>query len=202
MEYAEKKTNRQLKALQTKRTIYESAISLFKEKGYEHVSIDEITEEASTSKGSFYTYFCSKDDVVLEYYKQMDEHYMDLINSKDFNGNTLDKLLHVNNVGLRYSEEIGVEFQKIVLKNQLSQEQDIPYVVSEKRPIYQIIKSILVEGQQKGEVRTDLSVDELVSMIMCFYRGIYLDWCLLEKEFTLPKKGTQFIRVLLEGIIR
>ncbi|MEH7383447.1 TetR/AcrR family transcriptional regulator, partial [Bacillus sp. JJ1533] len=52
-----KLTKRQLKALETKKAIFESAIKLFKENGFDNVLVEDITTEAGTSKGSFYTYF-------------------------------------------------------------------------------------------------------------------------------------------------
>ncbi len=47
----------------TKRRIFNTAIKLFSEKGYENTSIEEITAVAGVAKGSLYYHFPTKEDV-------------------------------------------------------------------------------------------------------------------------------------------
>ena len=47
----------------TKRIIFNTAIKLFSEKGYESTSIEEITAVAGVAKGSLYYHFPTKEDV-------------------------------------------------------------------------------------------------------------------------------------------
>ncbi|WP_158553452.1 TetR/AcrR family transcriptional regulator [Peribacillus saganii] len=42
------------------------AISLFAEKGYNYTSVEEIAKESGMAKGSFYKYFQSKEDLLLQ----------------------------------------------------------------------------------------------------------------------------------------
>lgn len=53
------------KSDRTKKAIIESAIKLFKEKGYYKTSVDEIVDNAGVAKGTFYYYFKQKEDVLL-----------------------------------------------------------------------------------------------------------------------------------------
>lgn len=46
--------------------VIETALSLFMQKGYESVSVDDIIAATHTSKGTFYHYFKSKEDIVAE----------------------------------------------------------------------------------------------------------------------------------------
>ncbi len=50
--------------------IYESAIMLFWQKGYESVTIDEITKNVGIAKGTFYNFFSSKFDILLLWAEQ------------------------------------------------------------------------------------------------------------------------------------
>lgn len=50
---------------QRKIEIIESAISLFAERGFHSTSIQDITEHAGISKGAFYNYFSSKEEVMI-----------------------------------------------------------------------------------------------------------------------------------------
>lgn len=49
-----------------KQRILESSLLLFQEKGYHGVTVDQIVEQAGTSKGGFYHNFKSKDELLYE----------------------------------------------------------------------------------------------------------------------------------------
>ncbi|MFS8629945.1 MAG: TetR/AcrR family transcriptional regulator, partial [Bacillales bacterium] len=45
--------------------IMERALELFAENGFEATSVQQITERCGISKGAFYLYFKSKDELIL-----------------------------------------------------------------------------------------------------------------------------------------
>lgn len=75
-----KLTSRQLKAQETKKKLYDSAIELFKLNGYYNVTVTDITRKAGTAKGSFYTHFKSKDQIIIEEFKKFDKYYQEIFN--------------------------------------------------------------------------------------------------------------------------
>ncbi len=50
---------------ETRTRILEAAVKVFATKGYHDTKVDDIVSESSTSKGSFYFYFPSKQDIFL-----------------------------------------------------------------------------------------------------------------------------------------
>ncbi|MFZ5856533.1 MAG: TetR/AcrR family transcriptional regulator [Chloroflexota bacterium] len=50
---------------ETRNRILEAAVSVFASKGYHDTKVDDIVAESNTSKGSFYFYFPSKQDIFL-----------------------------------------------------------------------------------------------------------------------------------------
>jgi AcrR family transcriptional regulator len=56
---------RERKKLRTRRTLSETAIALFLERGYDAVSVAEIAAAAEVSKRTLFAYFPTKDDLVL-----------------------------------------------------------------------------------------------------------------------------------------
>ena len=52
-------------AHETRTRILEAAVKVFATKGYHDTKVDDIVSESSTSKGSFYFYFPSKQDIFL-----------------------------------------------------------------------------------------------------------------------------------------
>jgi AcrR family transcriptional regulator len=64
------KTN---KGEQTRALILETALRLFRERGYEETTMRLIAEEAGVSLGNAYYYFRSKDDLVHAFYARLQE---------------------------------------------------------------------------------------------------------------------------------
>jgi len=61
------------RAEDTRRKIYEAAMELFREKGFEQTTMRDIAAKAGVALGGAYYYFSSKDSIVLEFYREMQE---------------------------------------------------------------------------------------------------------------------------------
>ncbi|MDM5225515.1 TetR/AcrR family transcriptional regulator [Cytobacillus sp. NJ13] len=60
--------------------ILETAVNLFAEKGYNQTSMQEIADGVGISKGSLYSFFTSKEDLMISIY----EHYQQLVFERVF----------------------------------------------------------------------------------------------------------------------
>jgi AcrR family transcriptional regulator len=58
---------------ETRRVIFESALRLFRKKGFDQTTMREVAATAGTSLGSAYYYFASKEAIVLAYYEDVFE---------------------------------------------------------------------------------------------------------------------------------
>ena len=59
------------RAEDTRRKIYEAAMELFREKGFEPTTMRDIAAKAGVALGGAYYYFSSKDAIVLAFYSEM-----------------------------------------------------------------------------------------------------------------------------------
>jgi AcrR family transcriptional regulator len=57
---------RERKKIKLRRTIQAEALRLFETQGYEQTTVEQIAEAAETSTTTFYRYFTTKEDVVLD----------------------------------------------------------------------------------------------------------------------------------------
>ena len=62
----DKISRREMKKIQSRKAILDSAASLFQSRGLEDVAIADIMNGADLGIGTFYNYFDSKDDVLME----------------------------------------------------------------------------------------------------------------------------------------
>ena len=61
------------RAEDTRRKIYEAAMDLFREKGFDATTMRDIATKAGVALGGAYYYYSSKDAIVLDFYREMQE---------------------------------------------------------------------------------------------------------------------------------
>jgi AcrR family transcriptional regulator len=61
------------RAEDTRRKIYEAAMEMFREKGFEETTMRDIAAKAGVALGGTYYYFSSKDAIVLAFYREMQD---------------------------------------------------------------------------------------------------------------------------------
>src|SRR5438445_2713544 len=65
------------KSEQTRALILETALRLFRERGYDRTTMRAIAEEAGVSVGNAYYYFASKEHLVQGFYDRIAEEHRD-----------------------------------------------------------------------------------------------------------------------------
>jgi AcrR family transcriptional regulator len=67
-----RKRNRTMPRHLLQARIGHAALSLFKESGFDGVSVDQIVAKAGVSKGAFFNFFPTKADALLVYFRELD----------------------------------------------------------------------------------------------------------------------------------
>jgi AcrR family transcriptional regulator len=67
------------RAEDTRRRIYEAALKLFREKGFEQTTMRDIAGKAGVALGAAYYYFSAKEAIVLAFYQEMQESSQEAI---------------------------------------------------------------------------------------------------------------------------
>ena len=196
-----KMTMRKARALSTRRKIYDTAVSLFVKKGYSKVTIDDICNKMGLSKGAFYNYFKSKDQIIMEGFLASDEYYRtdalkDIANLKGH----VDQLAAYNRLVLKNIARIGKPIMQAVFHSEMGFNKKTSYINSEKRSLYIVGESLVAEAQKAGELRTDLSSKQITNLIVRSFRGIVYDWCLPGSKFDLEEAGEDVLKILISGL--
>jgi len=180
----------------TKASIMDNALNLFREKGYHAVSVEQITRAAGVAKGSFYTYFETKSDIIVEEFWKIDRYYQEYAsrNLKRYKS-PIEKLKAFTRAQMRYvRDEVGVDSLKILYTNQIlgSGGERNKVIINPKRQWYRIIEGIMAEGQSEGSFRSDIEASELAQIFNRSMRSVFLDWCIADGGFDLVKEGLKY----------
>lgn len=196
----EKLTKRKLQGRETRRKIFETSLELFGRHGYDNVTIDDICEKIGMSKGAFYSHFKSKDQVILENFVSLNEYYDDFYGEISGEKNSLEKLYLFQRRVMGNVEKIGCEAVKLVYHVETAAHRKKSFLVSKKHSLYRIIEALLTDGQKTGEIRKDKSAGEIASILVQWYRGVILDWCLCNGSYDLVQASDDIIPFVYEAV--
>lgn len=189
---------RQEQAASTKAALFESAITLFNEKGYNSVTIEEIAQRAGTAKGSFYTYFRTKSDIIIEEFRAIDDYYKRFEKTLSRFPNALEKIYAFNKAQMKYvRDQVGLEMLKILYSNNIIEPSTEKILIDTNRFLHGLIQRLIEEGQREGIFRTDVSADRLALLYTRGHRAVFLDWAISNNAFDLVKDGVEFCKVIM-----
>lgn len=195
-------TKKQKQGKETKMKIFNTAISLFSEIGFNNVTIEDITSKVNISKGNFYTHFESKEDVYIQFLFSLSDNYNKIyhsIQSLSFESTAEKLLFFIEKILSWYFENVDVEKVAVIYNPKLKSEKRDEYMTNENRPLFVCIKNIILEGIEIGEFRNDIDPSYLAEIIITFFRGEELNWCYNKGSYCIVKKILSSISVVLEG---
>ena len=187
----QKLTNRQIQALKTKNKIYKIAIELYGEKGYENIKIEDICKKAGVSVGSFYNYFKSKNDILIEIFKRADDYFENEVVDNLKSINSLDKIVEFFDYYANYNEIVGIDTMKQLynFNNKL--------FITKGRYMQNSLQDIISKGQSKDEISKNMTVDEISKYLFIAARGIAYDWCLHDGEYDIKEFMNNYFKQLV-----
>jgi len=195
---------REKKKIETKNKIFEVAGRLFKEKGFESTSIDEITEQAGIGKGTFFNYFPTKEALLLYFGEQRDELIYSLIeNELATSCSTRDKIKNLLAFLAEHYEKdkeltklMVFEYIKYLRFTGLKSDE-------EKKRQYRLIKllsDILEEGVKGGDVKSTINVKKATETLIAIYLFSLMAWLKPESDYSFSRDISEKIDIVFEGI--
>lgn len=169
----------------TRGRIISAAWKLFYQQGYEDTTVEDIVFESQTSKGSFYHYFDGKDALLGTLAYVFDEKYEELMLTMDPKMNAMDKLIYLNHeLFAMIDGGISLDLLARLLSTQLLARGE-KHLLDRNRYYFKLLRQIVDEGQQAGQLRTDRTANEIVKAYALWERALLYDWCLCGGEYSL-----------------
>ncbi len=183
----------------TRGRIVSAAWQLFYEQGYENTTVEEIIETSQTSKGSFYHYFDGKDALLSTLSDLFDEKYEALQETMDPAMDRFDQLMYLNRELFAMIENsISLDLLARLYSSQLITRGD-KHLLDHNRTYYKLLRQIVLQGQERGELRGDVTVNEMVRVYALCERALIYDWCLSEGDYSLLQYGTAMMPMFFRG---
>lgn len=183
----------------TKARIVSAAWKLFYEQGYENTTVEDIIFESETSKGSFYHYFEGKDALLGSLSVLFDEKYEELRGQLQPEMGAVEKLIFLNHeLFTMIDNSVSLELLARLFSSQLVTRGE-KHLLDRNRTYFKLLQQIVREGLEDGELRGDMSANEIVKAYAMFERALMYDWCLSGGEYALARYAAQMMPMFLDG---
>lgn len=161
--------------------IEEAAFRLFVTKSYTATTLQQIADEIGMTKGAIFFYFQSKENLLLHLLivaeRSIVQAYADHV--ADLSLSSVDRLVAFFHHGARQGLDrpyhllcliqTSIEFTGV--DTEIGRRVTATY-----SKIYELLSRIVAEGQQRGELSSEISAMEFVSMVVAMHDGMMLEW--------------------------
>ncbi len=193
--------NRQESAARTREKLVEAGREIVHEKGITGTSVEEITEKAGVSKGTFYTYFRRKEDLVVELSCSMFGEILE--NAVRSEGDFQDRLENymVNFSG--YIQEGGINLARDWIRNVVDPRfSDDDNYSGKLRFDISSARMLIKSGVDDGLLRKDIPEEKTARIITEALYGQLLCWGMSGGTYSLSERAEELCRMCAYPIFK
>lgn len=166
----------------TKEIIFQKALSLIQENGYDNVTLAHICKAAGIAKNTFYYYFDSKDEILIEFYRRsstLSVERMAYIMSIE---NHYEQLWHIDRAYIAFLECAGSRLIRQLFAVSLSGEKarfEMEHLGDE---ITKLELGLIQKAQQASQIRNPSRPEDLLMAKNEMIYGAIMRWCTMQQE--------------------
>ncbi len=191
-------SRRERKKLETRQGLLEAALVLFREKGYDETTVEEITEQADVAKGTFFNYFPSKEALLGELAVWQVEQLRAALDVS--RGAPESPVARIKLLMRLVHEQVtdDVHLVRRAFATRLSTPPPPPHRA--KHQLFGLLSDLVREAQACGEIRSDVEADLVSDLLhMSYFRRMVA----CRSDGGQPPSADQFeqiIDLLMDGL--
>lgn len=196
-----KKTLKETYKDTTKKLIYDTAITLFKEQEYEKITVQKICDNCGIAKGTFYLNFKSKEDIIRISFSNGINSYLIEKMKKMPNLTIREQLVYYLKTCFDYCNEVGKATTTrafIFNLNQTLTTQESSLLNQETRLH---LEKIINTGTSLSIWSNTYSPEEIHSAIISYILGTMMSWCFSSEDYNINEKCNNIILQFVDQFI-
>ncbi len=179
--------------------IMRHAVRLFRERGFDATTMEQIAAEADIAKRTLYAYFPVKEAIVSFYWKSNVEEnagrFPQLLSEYPDTRSRLQAVFLSAADAFKADPEfarieLGFQFQ-LLARNPLNQ--------MYKSGFDSFLAGVVAAGQEQGDVRKDVPAAEMASQLVWAFTSACLLWFSAPESFSLEERLHMLVELFLDG---
>jgi TetR/AcrR family fatty acid metabolism transcriptional regulator len=181
--------------------ILDAAIEVIAEHGFFHSRVSEIADRAGVADGTIYLYFKNKDELLMAAIDSAFHRFIrratTALNEISDPREKLRRMAYLHLEGLGANRNLAIVFQTELRHSakflgQFSHNLMVEY--------FDLIKSVLREGQTAGVFRADMSVTIAAHCFFGAVDEIVTSWILSDRDHQLSSLADSVVSIVLKGV--
>ena len=179
----------------TRERIFTEAMRLFAERGFDAVTVADITEAADIGKGTFFTHFPSKRDV----FRYLGEQVVRVVLDADVgDGTAEERLRRMLAAAADWLEAHPEPARQMVKARAFNLSLDLG---SENQKRFNAaVADILAAGRSSGELRDDVPLEAAALAVQCGYYACVMTWATHPDGESLRDRLATSLDIILNGL--
>ncbi len=188
---------REKKKIETRNRIFEVAGRLFKEKGFESTTVDEITGEAGIGKGTFFNYYPTKEALLKDFVKQKEQLVYDQVKKELKREKSIREMIKSTLVLVAKSNEKDKKLTKLYVLEYLRH-----YGHEERKShnLNVIIHNLLKKAAEKGEINKSTETRRAADILTATYFHSLMEWLWSDTGGSFSEDISKKIDIIFDGI--
>jgi AcrR family transcriptional regulator len=188
----------------TRQEIMASALKMFRDQGFDNVSVEMICEAAGVSRATFFNYFQQKEAIFmavaearLKFVRKFLSEHAKEPRSYKFQ-DVIDLFL-----GLAAENQREEKMVKYIFPQVLQRPICMEHAYTARMEFEKVLKEILIEIDKQGDrLNPNYSVDEIAGLMISIYFFTHLEWANLKDipKNWLPEKLRTRLEMIAVGI--
>jgi AcrR family transcriptional regulator len=190
---------RQRRSAELRERLFRAALDLFAKKGFAETTVEDITNAADVGKGTFFNYFPSKDHILLAFGEMQLEKLRTAVEDAHRSNEPMPVFLRTLRARMTEEPSRNPAIVRAILQANLSSP-PVREAMGKNHSRGQFLLTQLIQlGQDRGEIRKDLTATELAYVFRQTVFGTLLLWSLFG-DATLPARIDTAFNVLWTGL--
>lgn len=180
------------KTSETQKIIFDTAMDIMSEKGFQGTTVRDICAQAHIPIGTFYNCYKSKVDILKSIYDSGDKFMANAMEAVE-EESALVRLHTFVSQYAKLNEQTGLEVMRVLFYPSNDW-------FAHTRPMQILVEEIIMEGQNNGEIRGDRDPDLIVNYIFDIIRGVCYNWCVYDGSFNLSQRMEEHFVLLCDQL--
>lgn len=192
------KKNGARKESNVQRRIYNCALDLYTEKGFDNVKVSDICKEAGVSVGAFYHYYPSKESVFFGYAEASDDFITERAKALkcDTAADMLKQLILLKTECIAAT---GPETCNVGWIAELKHHRDVSLDTS--RTVYKLFMDTIEKGMRTGEFRQDCNLFSVCDALRYSMGGMVIRWAIQDEEIDIMNEAERIANAFVDMLL-